>query len=219
MMNICFNCGLYRADKLIDAGGPHAICPECGHKHPFLHLPLLIISGASGVGKSTVCHDLLGTFHEVVLLDVDILWRPEFNRPESKYRDFFETWLRVAKNISQSRRPVVLFGAALGVPENMEPCLERRYFSDLHYLALVCSDDALVERLQNRPAWRQGENPKYIEEHIRFYQWFKKNGKDLKPPIELLDTTEVSARDTSKQVAAWVMAKIEKSNLPKTKHG
>ncbi len=28
MMNVCFQCGLYRADKMIDPAGPYAICPE-----------------------------------------------------------------------------------------------------------------------------------------------------------------------------------------------
>lgn len=117
MMNVCHNCGLYRADKTINPEGPFAICPECGHRHPFLYLPLLIVSGASGSGKSTICHHLLGgqtkfgLCHEVVLLDCDILWRAEFDTPENNYRDFFETWLRVCKNIGQSGRPVVLFGA------------------------------------------------------------------------------------------------------------
>ena len=67
---------------------------------------------------------------EVVLLEGDILWRPEFNRPEEKYRDLFETWLRMCKSISQSGRPVVMFTAGIGVPENVEGCVERRYFSE-----------------------------------------------------------------------------------------
>ena len=127
MFNVCHSCGLYRADKIIDpsGSGPCAICPDCGHKHPFQQLRLLIVSGASGAGKSSVCQALPGKLDHIVLLDSDILWRPEFNKPENKYRDFFETWLRMAKNISQAGRPVVLFGAGMGVPENIEPCVER----------------------------------------------------------------------------------------------
>ena len=67
---------MYRADKLIDPLGPFAICPECGYKHPFLQLPLLIVSGASGTGKTTVCQRLLGQVMQAVLLECDILWRP-----------------------------------------------------------------------------------------------------------------------------------------------
>lgn len=81
-------------------------------------------------------------------------WRSEFDTPDTQYGDFFETWLRICKNISQSGRPVTLFGAGAGVPENIETCVERRYFTEVHYLALVCSDDVLQDRLLTRPAWR-----------------------------------------------------------------
>lgn len=127
MMNVCLQCGTYRADKMIDRAGPYAICPEGGYKHRFLQLPLLIVSGASGAGKSMVYHHLLSRVTQAVLLDSDILWRSEFNAPDANYRDFFETWLRVCKNISQSGRPVVLFGAGVGVPENPLPQQQTRH--------------------------------------------------------------------------------------------
>ncbi len=130
MWNTCWQCGLYRVDKAIDPAGPAAICPECGFRHPFLQLPLLLVSGASGSGKSAVCQALLGQLPEAILLDSDILWRPEFDTPANHYRDFFETWLRMARNIGQSGQPVVLFGAGFGVLANLEPCVERRYFGD-----------------------------------------------------------------------------------------
>jgi len=86
MTNTCFQCGIYRADKIIDPDGPVAICPECGYRHRFAQLPLLIVSGASGSGKSTVCQILLGRSTRVVILDSDISpwcvttkrWRNDF---------------------------------------------------------------------------------------------------------------------------------------------
>ena len=202
MMNVCFQCGMYHADKKIDSSGPYAVCPECGYKHPFQWSPLLIISGASGTGKTTICQQLLGQVTKMVLLDSDILWRPEFNTPDTNYRDFFETWLRVCKNITQSGRPVVLFGAGVGVPENIENCIERRYFSNIYYLALVCSDDVLSERLQQRPLWRGTQESTYIQEHIRFNNWFK--AYDNQPVIKLIDTTNTSLEATTMQVESWI---------------
>jgi hypothetical protein len=215
MLNVCFQCGDYRADKLIDPSGPYAICPVCGYRHAFRQLPLLIVSGASGAGKTTVCNYLVGTMEQVVILDNDILWRAEFNRPESGYRDFFETWLRMAKNISQSGRPVVLFGAGMGVPENMEPCVERRYFSELHYLALTCEDYLLTGRLCRRPDWRQNANEEFLERQLNFNRWFKEHGPEQEPAIRLLDTTGHPVEETAAQVAQWIREKlIEKPNKP-----
>jgi len=202
MMNVCFQCGMYHADKMIDQTGPFAICPDCGYKHRFQQLPLLIVSGASGTGKTAVCQHLLGQVTRAVLLDSDILWRPEFNTPDTRYQDFFELWLRVCKNISQSGRPVVLFGAGVGMPENIENCVERRYFSKIHYLALVCSDETLSKRLQQRPIWRGTREPAYIEEHIRFNRWFK--AYDSQPSIKLINTTNAILDETTLQVASWI---------------
>jgi len=199
---------MYHADKLIDPTGPFAICPECGYKHKFQQLPLLIVSGASGAGKSTVCQHLLGRVTQAVLLDADILWRPEFNTPETNYQNYFETWLRVCKNISQSGRPVVLCGAGVGVPENLETRIERRYFSEIHYLALTCSDETLSKRLGQRPDWRGTHDPAYIEEHIRFNRWFK--AYNSQPVIKLVDTTNVPLEETAQQVLSWIDERIGK---------
>src|SRR5512143_1426572 len=203
MINVCLQCGAYRADKVVDPRGPVAICPECGYQHTFVRLPLLVVSGASGAGKSTVCNMLVGRTKNVVVLDADILWRPEFNSPADSYRAFFDVWLRLCKNISQSGRPVVLFGAGFGVPHNIEPCVERRYFSSVEYLALVCSDASLAERLERRPIWRDSRDPAWIEEQKRFNQWFKDYGA-TKPVVALLDTTDVEATETAERVRRWI---------------
>lgn len=205
-MNVCFQCGIYHADKTIDLSGPYAICPECGYKHLFQRLPLLIVSGASGTGKTTICQRLTGKVTKAVLLDSDILWRPEFNTPETNYREYFELWLRLCKNIAQSGRPVVLFGAGIGVPDNLENCVERRYFSTVHYLALVCSDDLLTERLQQRPAWRGTRDVGYIEEQVRFNRWFKEY--DVQPFINLINTTNSSLEATASQVETWIDERV-----------
>jgi predicted kinase len=204
MLNICARCGLYRPDKIIDAAGPYAVCPDCGHKHEFRLLPLLIISGANGAGKSTVCRELVGHLTGAVLLDCDMLWRPEFAAPNAREPNFFETWLRVAKNIGQSGHPVVLFGSGVGVPGNIERCVERRYFTNVFYLALVCSDDVLSIRLRSRPAWREAHTDEYIQTQLRFNGWFKERSSNLSPTIDVLDTSTSPVETTVAQVRAWI---------------
>ena len=137
MINVCAHCGLYRADKTVtgptsvtteskhcnqadldgDTRTAVATCPECGHPHSFLRLPLLLVGGASATGKSAILQELAGRFTAAVLLEADLLWLQEFEQPPDGHRRFFETWLRLAKNIAQSERPVALFGAGLTVPE------------------------------------------------------------------------------------------------------
>ena len=87
------------------------------------------------------------------MLESDILWGEEFNTPEEDYRKFRETWLRLRKNISQASKPVLLGSA--DEPKHFQQCVERRYFSTIHYLALVCDNETLASRLRSRPAWRK----------------------------------------------------------------
>ena len=205
MFNVCDDCGAYRVDKTIDETQSLAICPECGHAHPFLRAPLLLVSGASGSGKSAVCRRLQGHFSEALLFDSDILWGAHFERNAGQ---FFETWLRVCKNAAQAGKPVVLFGAGTGMPENLEPCVERRYFSTLHYLALTCDDERLAERLRRRPAWRGCGGDAYVEEHVRFNRWFKEEGAKGAPAVALIDTTSETVEQTTARVVDWIRARL-----------
>jgi len=202
MFNVCPNCGELRADKIILPDGPYAVCPHCEHRHKFLRLPLFVITGASGVGKSSTCLALVAKTKDFVVMDSDILWRSEFDQPATDYRNYREMWLRVCKNISQAGKPVVLCGASL--PEQFEQCIERRYFSEIHYLALVCSDEALESRLRSRPAWRNSSDEEYIKTHVAFNRWLKENARHTEPPMSLLDTSEITIDESVERVEYWI---------------
>ena len=113
---------------------------------PNKKLPLFIVSGASGVGKTTMCEILFRRETKYIVMESDILWKEEFNTPEDNYRRFRELWMTMCANISQSGLPVVLCGC--GIPEQFEVCEARKYFTDLHYLALVCDTEALETRMR-----------------------------------------------------------------------
>jgi hypothetical protein len=194
-------------DKTTDPRGPYAICPACQHRHSFRQLPLLIVCGPSTSGKSTVCQQLIGTVEEAVLLDSDILWRHEFNKPDDHYRDFFETWLRMGINIGQSGRPLVLFGSGL-IPDNIEPCTERRYFAEVYYLALTCDDETLEKRLKQRPLWRQCHDEQFVAEQIKFNRWIRAQSGKTAARITLLDTTHEPIHSTVEQVGRWIRARV-----------
>ncbi len=203
MLFVCNQCGAYRADKIIDPNGLFAICPECGYKHPFRYSPLLVVSGASGTGKSAVITRLMGKINSVVILESDIIWRPEFNQPEEGFRNFFESWLRIAFNIGQSGRPVVIFGAGFGVPENLEGLVERRYFLNIKYLALVCDELELKNRLLKRPKWR-GITENFVQNQIEYNRWFTEIGCKGIPPVDLINTSNVPLEKTVNQVRQWI---------------
>lgn len=202
MFNVCPKCGEYSVEKTVDPAGPFAICPFCHHAHPFLQQPLFVITGPSGAGKTTVCLELVFLMNDCVVMESDILWGAFPATPENIERDYRNLWLWVAKNIGQAGRPVILCGTAL--PEEFETCPERRYFSTLHYLAMVCDDNLLKERLKLRPRWRQSGSNDGIKRMIQFNRWLKEHATTTNPPMTLYDSSRRSIQGTTKEVAQWI---------------
>jgi hypothetical protein len=167
-----------------------------------LRLPLFVITGASATGKTTLCLALQPSLPECVVLECDILWRSEFADPENDYETFRDVWLRLAKNIGQAGRPVVLCGSA--VPAQYESRPERRYFAGIHYLALVCDDEELVRRLEARPGWRGSSDKGTVERMLGFNRWLKDSAGTTQPPMRLLDTTQIGVDASVDRTVDWV---------------
>ncbi|MBO0797102.1 MAG: AAA family ATPase, partial [Ktedonobacteraceae bacterium] len=202
MFTVCPRCGEYSIEKIIDPTGPYAICPDCGYAHRFLRLPLFIISGASGAGKSTLCLELVSLLRECVVLESDILWGAVPATPDKNYHDYHNTWLHLCKNIAQSGRPVVLCGTIQ--PDQLERSPQRRYFSAIHYQALVSDDEILAQRLRQRPDWREANSPEFIERMQRFNRWLKEHAPHTQPPMTLYDTSDHSLAETTRATAQWI---------------
>jgi predicted kinase len=210
MFNVCPGCGEYRVDKAVESSSATtavAICPGCGHRHPFRRQPLFIVTGASGTGKTTVGLRLGAALPECVVLDSDVLWCKPFEELEVADGDvhpFRTLWLRMAKNIGQAGRPVALLGSA--IPEQFETSPERRYFDRVHYLTFVCSADALDQRLRARPAWRKSSTDEVLREMQNFNRWLRENASTRTPPMAVVDTTSMSIEAAVDTVANWVRA-------------
>lgn len=208
MFNVCIGCGAYRADKQIEvAGGVEAVavCPECGQRHSFLRQPLFVLTGASGAGKTAVSHQLTRQIREAVVLEADILWSDAFQAQEN-WPKFHNLWLRLAKNIGQAGKPVLLAAAGLGVPSNLESCDERRYFGNVYYLALVCDDEELGRRLRARPAWRKSGGEAFVASQLDFNRWFKETGLMVTPLMASLDTTTATVAETAVSAHQWLLS-------------
>jgi AAA domain-containing protein len=167
-------------------------------------MPLLLVGGPAGAGKSTIRAALLGTMDAVVAMESDLLWRPEYEHDSEGFR---RLWLRLAADIGLSGRPVVIFGAGFAVPHNVEPLPERAAFSAIHYLAFTCDDDALAARIRARKPPRRTDDA-HVKEHVDFNAWLRANATTTVPPVTLIDTTHASVDDTAAGVAAWIRASL-----------
>jgi len=201
MFNICMECEAYRSDKEIDPRGPYAICPLCGCKHAFLQLPLFVITGSSGSGKSRMAIELASIMKDVVVIECDIFWREEFHKHLGDFREFREFCLRAAKNISQGGRPVVLCGAAS--PPQYESCDEFRYFSGIHYLVLSCDREELKRRLKLRPEYRRCNSDDFIRKQQKYNEFLSQLPLQH-DNIQVLDTSNLSCKKMAIKAKKWV---------------
>jgi broad-specificity NMP kinase len=117
--------------------------------------PLLFcLTGSSGTGKTTIGHRLKGRIPGVVVLERDVLWGAEMDTPDDGYRRFNVCWLRLVADVQASGFSALLCGTTM--PYHVERLEERRSIGAIHYMALVCSDEELVERLRSRGPDRAG---------------------------------------------------------------
>lgn len=111
-------------------------------------LPLFCITGASCAGKSTLCNVLLQREQDYIVLESDILWHEFYNTPQDDYHLYRTIWLNMCANISQIGLPCVLCGCC--TPQQLEYLEERRLFTQIYYLAVVCDDDTMRQRIEKR---------------------------------------------------------------------
>lgn len=205
---VCQACGAFSARHEVIDGDPGwavALCPACGAGAPFRRLPLFVMTGPSGAGKTTTCRLLLHSFQECVVLESDILYGSLEMSGDDGLRRYWDAWLRVVMNVHQAARPVLLCGTV--VPSLLESLPSQAYLGGTRYAALTCEDVELEHRLRARPAWR-GCDDAFIAEHVRFNQWFRLKADPDQPPISLIDTTQASVEESADEVRRWVRARL-----------
>ncbi|SFB00137.1 Broad-specificity NMP kinase [Amycolatopsis marina] len=210
-LKICAGCGDRAEVPVVVEPEPVLVCRVCGHRRPFLRLPMFALTGPSGAGKSTVGPELARALAEhVVVLEQDVLWTGALREDVDGHPAFRSTWLRMAGMIHQNGRPVVLCGTV--VPPEFEPLPERVFFSEIRYLALVAEPESLDRRLRARPAWREWSAER-IEEMLEFNDWLRADAANLRPPVRLFDTTHATLVETVAVARDWVLDGLAEAGL------
>ena len=172
---------------------------------PTKRMPLFVITGASGVGKSTIAAQLFENETRYIVLESDILWHDKYNKPEENYREYREVWLKMCGHVAQAGLPVVLCGCA--VPEQFEACGNRELVSAIHYLAVVSEEDVLEARMRGG---RQITDENWIQGSKQFNQWLKDNAAKTEPPITLLDYSACTAAEAASAADEWICGILDK---------
>lgn len=156
---------------------------------------LFVITGASGIGKTTACQILFENEKDYIVMDGDLLWSNIYDTPKDNYRTYRELWLRVCSNISQIGMPVVLCGCA--IPEQFEVCNARKYFSEIIYISVVANEDEIINRMK---CGRSITDENCINSSVQFNEWLKDNATKTTPNIILVDNTHMNPEETAKKI-------------------
>ena len=195
MTIVCNGCGAY-IQPLVNAEAQSVRCPQCAHDEPMRILPLFIVTGASGVGKTAIVPELRRLLPDWDIFETDVMHAADWQQQRSN-------WLRVAHAIAQSGRHTILCGTMLTA--DIDQCDYRPFFSQIYYLNLHCADETRAARLRARPAWR-GCDEAFIEKHRQFAQWLLEQATTaFDPPLVTVETTTESAQEVAAQIREWVL--------------
>jgi broad-specificity NMP kinase len=158
-------------------------------------VPLFIVTGSSGSGKTYVINELRKILPDFDIFDIDNL-REVGVTDEQQIRN---VWLRVARNTAESGRMTIICGTAM--TWDIEKCIDFPYFKHIYYLNLHCDDETRERRLRERN-WPE----EMIQDYKEFAKWLFENAeKEYTPPMPIVDTSVADVADVAAQIKKWVL--------------
>lgn len=197
MIEICSKCGNHKWDKEII--GNKLRCPRCGAEWEFLSMPLFILTGCSGVGKTTTAIEMIRRRVEFLVLDADIFTCFVNWNDEKSCNDWVETIVNISKDMMQSGKPVLWTMA--GCLDRLPKAYNSRYFSEIKCLALVCDEEALRKRMQEG---RGITDENWLNSSSDYNRYFMEHDSLGDTKFEIFDITDKEPGDVADYVLEWV---------------
>ena len=205
MPHVCPSCGEF-ALQPPPRGSRDAPCTACGISIHLLTQPLFIVTGAAGVGKTTLTAALGKLLPECAVFDKDLLWGRTW------LDQFYDCWLLIAHSEAQQGRPTVICGAIM--PGDINKNRERTMVGNVYFLNLHCNDEVREQRLRTRPPWRQSSSDAFIQQHKAFAQWLVDNAAiEFDPPMPIFDNSYTPIEEVAEQIASWIKQALIKEKL------
>jgi hypothetical protein len=170
-----------------------ARCPRCASVDHAALQPVLVVTGASASGKTTLfphlARELAG---ECIVFDTDWLIDPLGGDVTTLDWDLLrDVWLHVAHGVAQNGLPTMLLGALL--PDQLDALGGRRWIRSVHHVLLDCDDDARRQRIDDRPAGRSHD----VERQLAFASELRRRF------TAIVDTSAGTPEHSAARVAAW----------------
>ncbi|MEH7380627.1 AAA family ATPase [Bacillus sp. JJ1533] len=162
-------------------------------------VPLYIVTGAKGTGKTTVTEELRKLMPEYVVFDYDdVITFIKDDLGKFDKHQLQNIWLRVARNIAESGRKTIICGIIR--PQDIERCIDFNYFKHVYYLALHCDDKTRERRLQKRKRMTEEK----LLRNNDFAKWLIEIADKYNPPIPIIDTSKTDTIKVAQQICEWI---------------
>lgn len=168
MAEQCVRCGNTKWDKKVE--NDMIICPQCGYSWKYTKLPLFILTGCSGIGKTTTAHELMLNTTEFIVLDADIFFNLMPHETQEDYFGQIEQIESISKDIMQVGKPV-LWTMADNL-DKLNKVYNRTFLGDIYCLALVCDEKSLRNRMKQG---RGITDEEWIESSVQYNNYFKEH--------------------------------------------
>lgn len=166
---------------------------------------LFIVSGAMGVGKSTIAKILMARKSDTyIILKGDLCNVMAFPEVISECR---KTWVDICLDISdQTSRAVVFYVDAY--PECF--CgIDEEIHKRMHFVSLVCDEEELKRRIEGK--YREASHQRisnidktWLEQSLIRNQVYSGRTKYQYPEMERIDTTDLNAEQSADLLDQWM---------------
>ena len=184
----CLECS-EPLDPAARGGRSELTCRGCGARRPYVRGPMVVITGAPGVGKSVLGIRLQARLRSGLVLEPPM--GAVTQRDSLTTMAVFKDLLVLGAQVAQSGRYLVL--PTFARPTEFEMLPERPWLSRIHWIALVCDPSELEHRLRHRRKSRAIDQVE-LDGLMGINQEVRSIGRS-DPSVSLLDTTASSVDD------------------------
>jgi broad-specificity NMP kinase len=178
-------------------------CPHCDHsRYPITWLPLFVITGSSGCGKTAVTQKLVGQMDSCIFLESDYFLLVQDTCTSAQ--DYWNFLILQCMQLVRNKRSPVLSGWVN--PSQIETLPRAKFFSAVHFLVLTCDQATQTERLKARYLKNPPALPaqQKIETALRGTRHLQEEA-ETRPNVTELDTTHMTLDQTALATERWIM--------------
>ena len=194
MISICPRCASNRWNK--SATATHITCPECGHRWPYRQGRLYLLTGCSGVGKTTTAIALMQMQKDFAVLDADMFYIPDDSELINGMQE------KVANlSAALNQQGHALLWCMAGGLDCIKATYHRQFFSGVKCLALTCEPEELRRRMtEGRGITDEG----WLNGSRDYNAYFRTHDALGDVHFDTLDITRLTPEEAARKVLDWM---------------